>query len=78
MSSNRAVTLIRTSLDTGGAEAAMRICRAIHEDAPKLTVHVYGELQKGVPIVLARTAKDRDEPGECEQGSLVADQAITG
>ena len=76
-SPNRAATSIHTNLDAAHADVGLRMCRAIHEHAPKLTVIVWGELLKGAPLFpVARTAKDSDGPGECEQSVSV--KAVLG
>lgn len=73
------VAVINTSLGTDQASGAkgLKMCQAIYESGDKPTIFVYGEVQPYVPILLARTAKEDDTPGDCELGPMVGDPALT-
>ncbi|MGW5777309.1 hypothetical protein [Streptomyces sp. NPDC003863] len=76
---NGSVVLIKTKLlpDQAGASQGLAMCQAIHETSTKPIVHVFGELQPNLPILLARTAEG-DKPGDCRQGDLIGDPRISG
>jgi len=77
---NGSVPLINTSLGADEASGArgLKMCQAIHESGDRPSVSVFGEVQPYVPILLARTAKEGDTPGDCELGHMVGDPAVTG